>query len=118
MRAKVRYPSLLEYAQTYHAAFRELVKKFSEDYSFNTAKRKPGKCYGNQEGIQFCLETIEVKDQNEKKKTYQVLKRDNQGTPAQRETSKKLAEQFRCFRKKLLIRETTCRMELLAKKSK
>ena len=27
MRAKVRYPSLLEYAQTYHAAFRELVKK-------------------------------------------------------------------------------------------
>jgi len=107
MRAKCRFPSLLEYAHTYHGAFRELVKKFSEDYVFNTARKRPGKCYGNQEGIQFCLDQLGGED--EKSVTYKKLKTENAGTPDQLEKIKKLAEQFRCSRKKLLIRETTCK---------
>jgi len=106
MRAKVRYPSLLESAQTYNGAYRELVKKFSEDYAFNTARKRPGKCYGNQEGIQFCLEQLGGNDKGE---TYKKLKEANAGTKQQEEKIKKLAEQFRCSRKKLLIRETTCK---------
>jgi len=108
MRAKVRYPSLLEYAQTYHAAFRELVKKFSEDYAFNTAKKRPGKCYGNQDGIRFCLDIISG-GENEKSEVYKKLKAANAGSEAQLEMVKKLAREFRCSRKKLLIRETTCK---------
>lgn len=118
MRAKVRYPSHLEYAQTYHAAFRELVKKFSEDYSFNTARRKPGKCYGNQEGIQFCLETIGTNGPKEKKKIYQEMRKTNQGSDEQLKKVEMLAEQFRCSRNKLLIRETSCKDRAFGQKIK
>lgn len=85
------------------------MKKFSSDYSFPTTTKRVGKCYGNQVGLAFSMKSLEFNSSTTKKEIQRKMKAENKGTDAEHAKCLELAEEFRCSRKKLLIREATCK---------
>jgi len=118
VRRKVRSPSFYEFALFHVDSFQELVKKFSGDYVFKSQKKKPGKVYGAQEGIEFSIKSIGWVSSKEKKEVYMKMRERSGGDEGQRKMCKELAQLFRCSRKKLLIRETTCKESAFGNKIK
>jgi len=109
VRRKVRSPSFYEFALFHADSFQELVKRFSVDYVFKSHKKKPGKVYGAQEGIEFTIESIGWVSAKEKKSLYKAMRASGGGSEEEKRKCLELGRLFRCSTKKLLIRETMCK---------
>jgi len=97
----------------------ELVKHVCQDYAFHGPKEGQaiGKKYNNYQGAEFGIAAAELISPGQKKKLQKKARRENQGTSEQHQKAVSLCREFHCHRKKLLIREATCKINPVSQKS-
>jgi len=107
IRSHVRYPNLWEYGCTYSRANLELVKRFAVDRPFPLMNKLLSKrqYYNNQSGLKFHMEDVSLTSY----KIKSSQNKENKGTHNQESKCQQLANQYPCTRKRLLIREKTCK---------
>jgi len=107
VRAKCRYPNIWEYAVFARRAYFELIKENASDYLFIGPKKGVDqfKKYGNQIGIQFSMEQVNLMTKKEKKTYTEKIKGRNAGTEQDRLFCVEKARLHRCNRKRMTIRE-------------
>jgi hypothetical protein len=110
IRRKIKYPNFWEYCLVAKRAWIELVKKFSKDCPFKLRDTKCGKKYNNQHGLTFFMTDISFLLPTEKTTTITSILSENQGSQEDKEKCLSLTAQYPCSKKKLLIREATCKI--------
>ena len=113
VRAKILYPNLWEYACVSYHAFVELVKRFSKDQIYSLPSwplsRKESMKYNDQSGIYFCKDDLiflcSLNFRNTSCTTRQI--------PSEEQIlyATILATHYKCTRKRLTIRQKTCKQE-------
>jgi len=116
IRNKCRYPNLWLYEVYQQRGWIELVKKFSSDCPFSQPEKNCSKFYQNQHGLRISLEHLRLLSPLLRKTTLQEWKQKNGGTEEQQLRCEQLAHKFPCSRKKLLIREASCKENPLLQK--
>jgi len=111
IRASIRYPSLWEYAIVYSRAWMELVKNNCNDSTYVGPKWKSsfGKCYGNQNGIMFSIDSIKLLNPEERKGKLKAIASQNAGSAEDVKKCETLVHFFKCQKKRMTTREVTCK---------
>lgn len=96
----------------------EVVKHNSHEYSFVGPKKFQaiGKKYNNQIGMQFHMNQIKIMTKKEKKQLASTKKAENQGSDDDHQRMLAMCRKHSPSRKKLLIREKSCKESPFASK--
>jgi len=114
IRAKIRYPNYWEVCFLHRRAQHELVKAYAKDYAFPVRDKRFGKKYANLEGVEFSVANdIEYCTRTLKAQQKQDLLAIHGGTTDDKQKAHQLVAEFPCTRKRLLIREITCKQNPL-----
>ena len=107
VRSKCRYPNLWEYAVFSRRALFELIKNNADDYLFIGPKKGQDqwKKYGNQRGINFSMDQINLLSTGEKKKLAEKKRAENQGNDEDLVFCQEKGKEYRCKRKRMTVRE-------------
>ena len=114
IRQKVRYPNDWEYRTTYFRAKYELMKRFSNNYRYRYPNKVLSKNYNNQTGLNFDINTIDLQL---KRKTTSTIVENNKGNKEDENICIQLATKYKCTRRRLTIRDATCKETPLHKKT-
>ena len=104
VRSKCRYPNLWEYAAFSRRAYFELIKNNAEDYLFNGPKKGQDswKKYGNQRGIDFSIDSINLMSKKEKQDLANQ-KAINQGTAEDLAFCQEKGREYLCKKRKMTV---------------
>lgn len=110
MRSKIRFPSLWQFACTYQAAWRELVKDHAKDFKFARPSPSRTKYYGALPAQFFNYERdAGLVAPKKRREVLDALRSANRGSDADAELCSLVARRHRPTRRVITIREATCK---------
>eukprot|EP00733_Pompholyxophrys_punicea_P000690 Pompholyxophrys_punicea_v1_NODE_233_length_2631_cov_11.916149.p1 type:complete len:493 gc:universal NODE_233_length_2631_cov_11.916149:347-1825(+) len=109
VRRKVRYPSLWDYGCYYARAKMEHVKLNADDNLNRSPKRHVSKKYNNQKNLHYTMKSIKLLSKADRNILRQEIKSNYGGSADDKLFCQEMVLTMRPTRKKLLVREATCK---------
>lgn len=121
-RSKIHFPNLVQYSQLYHRAWMEFIKKNASDLKFTFPITNTSQYYNNTSGVITSVADIHLSSPEKKRMLFQNMRKHNRNTDLAEQAKDHvlcmdLASEYQCSKKKLTIRESTCKVPSFKEKT-